>query len=145
MKRVTVKLEVDEAVNYPTPQTVAKLRPDPVAALTAAGRITRDQERAALGIAGAVRLIVGGLYVKAAGFEVGKGGSMSSASEGAVALEERYNRWATVMRRRRMAVGPVLDFACDGLSLHEMERKWKMRHGTMLRRVVEALDLWWAR
>lgn len=90
----------DDAVDSGTPETVRKLRPDPLRGLLLRGLIGQEHYDAALAIAAAVRLIAGG-----AGLAVSDPSRLPGGGAGRVAperlydirLQEDYRAWTAAM------------------------------------------------
>ncbi len=103
----------------PTPQTVARLRPDPLWTLLQRGRLTQEQIDAAHDIRAAFEIITAPVRIRTmravstvdgAAFDLSRGGrgrSGNSESDRAILLQQRFNTWVAVMKSSEVPVGPV--------------------------------------
>ncbi len=146
-RKFTIVVDDGDRVK-PTPQTVERLTPDPIARLVAEGKLSTDDERAALAIAAAIRIVASPLYTRSSRPDLARGSrttASGAAADWAVECELRYLAWAEDMHDLRHPIGPVLDFVLDGVSLRALEKKWRRRHGTLLPQIKDALALYWRR
>lgn len=125
----------------PTPETLAKLQPDPLWALLRRGRLTQEQVDAAHDIRTAYEIItapVRAVQMRAVSTTQGSTydmtpGSKSKPSDGescrSVQLQQRFNKWVCVMKDKRLPVGPVIDVVVEGQSCRMVDRSRGRRKG----------------
>ncbi|AWJ86336.1 hypothetical protein TSH58p_22745 (plasmid) [Azospirillum sp. TSH58] len=143
-----------------TAQTRTKLRPDTLVLLLNRGPergLSQEQYDAAHLIRTAVRIIVGGMGLKACSMERMGGGGRSDGeteTQWAIRVQEDYNAWVDAMAERAVAAkrarrdsrawqtGPVMDIVVDGMTCNEVEGARCMRNGSAAAALRDALDLY---
>lgn len=101
----------------PTPETLAKLQPDPVLWLVENYPVlfTKDHERAAKEIEACVRLLAGPVMVRAQDIRhIGRSRPVEY-SKRQVAMLCDYANWQDELRVRRLPFWPVYEIAVEGM------------------------------
>lgn len=119
----------------PTAETAAKLQPNVIAGFS------EEHQKAAAAIERGYRLIVGPASVKPATFERGLGERRGELTAAQSATVERYQLWAEEMKRRRLAILPIIDMVVDGQQPWYVDRHHSWQPGTAASRLIEALDI----
>lgn len=136
----------------PTPETLAKLRGDPLLRLLKRGHIDLEGFAAAVAIRRAVESLAQPLRHRAmraisnaegTSFDPTRGSRIAApASHRAIDGQRRYNDWVDAMRGEHMPVGPVLDVIVDGYSCRAVDVRRRRRKGRTAEQVVAGLELY---
>lgn len=131
-----------------TPQTLAKLKPDPVGRLARKGALSPDEEAAAYEIREAFAVVSGPVALRvsnpAAALRDRRTPRLpfENETERQVRLKRRYAAWRHAMAERALPLWPVLDVVIDELSCREADAKRGRRNGTTIAGLAAALDLY---
>lgn len=131
----------------PTPETLAKLRPDPLVELQKRHILSEPQVWAFCRIRRAIHLITNGTQVRVSHIsDVVVQSSRRPGHEGhqEIRLKDQYSAWVDRMTAAHLQVGPVLDIILEELSLTAVDRKWRRRKGWAKRHLQAALNLYGA-
>lgn len=134
----------------PTPETVAKLRPDPFLRMKMRNQLASGNSvmnwkmyDAGVDIERAFRLITSPVAVRCSNYERSLGvGSAEDWTVKQIELIRRYDAWAALMKVRRVPLGPVFDVVVDGLSCSEVDAKWRCYEGWAIDVLRKALRLY---
>ena len=129
---MTEVIDQDEQGNRATPETLAKLQPDPFRLLYTKGRLDGNPHLNLLmydagdEIARAFRLITQPVAMRGTDYtrEV-RGGSYEAREQALVrneALVRRYVAWVDRMNERLLPIGPILDILIDGQGCQATDR-----------------------
>lgn len=124
----------------PTPETLRKLKPDPLWRM--AHDLGSEGLQAAHEIREAVGIIAAPLRIRIQRWERQDRSFGEHETERAVRLQRRYNSWVDGMTEKKSPVGPALDLIVDGLGGREIERAKSWRHGSFRPYFLEAMDLY---
>ena len=130
---------IDEVRVEPTPETVAKLRPDRLAHLPA------ELQRAGWCIEIAYRHITDPVACRTADYgapKISGDGRRGGESEAMIDHLGSYNDWVDEMKRYSMPVGAALDMIIEGFSNRQAERRYGMRNGALGPLLQESLALY---
>lgn len=143
--------EGDEAVP-PTPETLAKLRGDPLLRLWKRGQIDAESFEAAVAIRRAVEAIALPGRHRAMRAISGPNGAQFDPTRGrriaqpeswrSIDGQRRYADWVEAMHRERRPVGPVLDVIVDGHYCRAVDVRRHRRKGRTLRDLLAGLALY---
>lgn len=143
--------DLDEAVP-PTPETLAKLRGDPLLRLLKRGQIDAEGFNAAVSIRRAVESLAQPLRHRAmrtisgadgAHFDPTRGSRVAApAADRAIDAQRRYNDWVDAMRAEHMPVGPVLDVIVDGHSCRAVDVRRHRHKGKTVQQLLAGLELY---
>ena len=146
------RLDEAEGAVPPTPETLAKLRGDPLLRLLKRGQIDAEGFAAAVAIRRAVDSIAQPLRHRAMRaisnaegtcFDPTRGIRVAApASHRAIDAQRRYNDWVDEMRQEHMPVGPVLDVIVDGYSCRAVDVRRRRHKGKTAQQVVAGLELY---
>lgn len=120
----------------PTPETLAKLQPDPFHSRLIAGKISQEQWQAGVEIREAVKIITSGVGVRISQFERRERGHTEHETERQVRVQGRYNDWCGLMATRKLKIGVILDYLIDEHSFNAIAKArhmWNVR----VRRMIE--------
>lgn len=145
--------ELRDSPVLPTPETLAKLEPDPLWTLVRKGTLSTELVGHAFAIRRAYEIITSPVRVRTmravsstdgSSFDMvgGRAHSGTRESEHSITLQERYNAWTDAMGREHMPTGPVLDVIVEGFSCRMIERKCHKRNGWMSKFLVDSLTLY---
>ncbi len=130
----------------PTPETRAKLRPDPLVILKQRNILNDRQILAFQQIRRAIQIITDGTHMRISRFndihvETShfRGGDESDYE---IRIKNRYGNWIDHMTENRLQAGPVLDIIIDEMSLTAIDRKWGRRKGWAKDHMRASLDLY---
>ena len=138
----------------PTPQTVARLRPDPLWTLLQRGRLTQEQVDAAHDIRMAFEIITAPVRIRTmravstvdgAMYDLTRGGrgrSGNSESDRAILLQQRFNAWVAAMKNGAVPVGPIIDIVVEGQACRSVDRARGRRNGWSTEILECGLDLY---
>ncbi|MEQ8246109.1 MAG: hypothetical protein RID42_00365 [Alphaproteobacteria bacterium] len=138
----------------PTPQTVARLLPDPLWTLLQRGRLTQEQVDAAHDIRTAFEIITGPVRLRTmravstvdgAVYDLTRGSrgrTGNSDSDRAILLQQRFNAWVAVMKRLAVPVGPIIDIVVEGQACRSVDRTRGRRNGWSTEILECGLDLY---
>jgi hypothetical protein len=136
----------------PTPETLAKLRGDPLLRLLKRGQIDTEGFEAAVAIRRAVESLAQPLRHRAmraisnaegTSFDPTRGSRVAApASHRTIDAQRRYNDWVDAMRGEHMPVGPVLDVIVDGYSCRAVDVRRRRRKGRTVKEVLAGLELY---
>lgn len=146
------RLDDREEAVPPTPETLAKLRGDPLLRLWKRGQIDAETFEAAVSIRRAVEAIALPHRHRAMRAISGPNGAQFDPTRGprvappepwrAVDGRRRYADWVDVMQRDGLPVGPVLDVIVDGHSCRAVDGRRHRRKGRTLRDLLAGLALY---
>ena len=128
----------------PTPETQAKVTPDPLWILFCTGRVKEDQLRAAQVIVDAYTAITAPVRVRISNPENETRRGYADPWElpaKMVDAVKSYNRWADQMNDRRWPVGPVLDVVIERKSCREVAAARRVRQTRIAELVSSGLSL----
>jgi hypothetical protein len=142
------------AETVPTPQTLARLRPDPLWLLLQRGRLSQEQVDAAHDIRDAFELIAAPVRLRTmravstvdgTSFDMTRGGNGrggNGESDRAILLQQRFGQWVEAMKAARLPVGPLIDIAVEGKGCRTIDRERGRRNGWAVDVLVRGLDLY---
>ncbi len=138
MKRKRVQRRKGPQVErvLPTPETLAKLQPDPFYLRLTTGKITAEQWQAGVEIREAVKMITGAVGVRISQFERRSRGHDEFESERQIRVQRQYNDWCDLMTARKLMIGVVLDYLIEERSFNDIAKArhmWNIR----VRRMIE--------
>ena len=143
--------DLDEPVP-PTPETLARLRGDPLLRLLKRGQIDEEGFNAAVSIRRAVEILAQPLRHRAmraistadgAAFDPTRGSRVAApAADRAIDAQRRYNDWVDAMRAEHMPVGPVLDVIVDGYSCRAVDVRRRRHKGKTVQQLLAGLELY---
>jgi len=138
-----------------TPETVAKLRPDPFRLLYVRAQLDPNpylNQRmwdAGLEIRTAFNVVVSPVSMRCTDYEREvrrthweAAEAMSQSRTQNARLVKRYNAWVDDMTRRHLPVGPILDVVVDGVSCREVDRSRRLGWRACVRILREGLKLY---
>lgn len=135
----------DPARRGPTRQTIAKLKPDPLWALTRRGTLSGEQVQAAWDIRAAFEIITVPVRLRVSALEkIDCGGLDYMETRRVRRLVARYNDWVENMTRQRLPTGPVLDIVIEGRSCRDVDHARRVRKGCARELLCVALNLYCA-
>ena len=108
----------------PTPETVAKLQPDPLIRLLDGGTITNSEYIAALNIREAYKLITQGCEVRASGYEFRDKSYNGTEGERAARLQIQYKKWCERIEPKH--IGVVTDYVVEEFPLRDLGSRHRM-------------------
>ena len=117
----------------PTPETRAKLTPDPLVQFKKKNILDDEQIWAFQRIRRAIQIITDGTQVRISRFngvavQTSRFHSQTE-SEFDIKITDHYTNWVDRMARENLQVGPVLDIIIDEMSLRAVDRKRGRRKG----------------
>ncbi len=130
----------------PTPETLARLRPDPLKVFKQKNILNDRQILAFEQIRRAVHIITDGTHMRISRLnDVHVESSYfknESESDYEIRIKNRYSNWIDHMTERRLQAGPVLDIIIDEMSLSATDRKRGKRKGWAKAHLQASLDLY---
>ena len=123
-----------------TPETLKKLKPDPLWKM--ASDLGSEGLQAAHELRDAVNIIAAPVKIRLQKWERQDASFGENETERAVRLQHRYNSWVDRMTERKLPVGPALDMIVDGLGCREIEEIRRWRHGSVRPYFIDAMDLY---
>lgn len=136
-KRISLVGEIRDPA---TPETLKKLRPDPIWKMAEA--LGSEGLQAAHEIRDAVNIIAAPVRIRLQKWERQDPSFSENEAERAVRLQYRYNSWVDRMTDRKLPVGPALDMIVEGLGCREIEEIRQWRHGSVRPYFIDAMVLY---
>ena len=90
----------------------------------------------------AVSVRTSGLGVKAMDLSAVRGGSGDNGIEYGAELLARYDEWIEKCKKKHFSPRMVLDMVIEGLSLRQIDKKYKFMSGTASKNLIRCLELW---
>ena len=123
----------------PTPQTLAKLRPDAIASLA-----QEELHKAAAAIDRAYWALWGRLMCRASNLALASQspGKPAEFSGPTLVLILRYQAWIREASRRRLHTAALVDMIVDGWTVQQADRYHRLKPGTAARTLSAGLQLY---
>ncbi|PHZ86466.1 hypothetical protein [Paremcibacter congregatus] len=132
----------------PTPETRAKLTPDPLLVMERRNILNDRQLWAFRCLRRALQMITAGTQVRISRLADVVVQTSRCADTGErdheIQLKESYSDWVDRMTADRLPVGPILDIILDELSFSAVDRKWARRKGWAKSHLQAGLNLYGA-
>ena len=139
-RRKTKKITLmgERRVN-PTPETVQKLKPDPLWQM--ASELGSDRIQAAHEIRQAFKIISAPLSIRVQQWERRDQSYDDHESIRTIHVQQRYNGWVDSMSKEMIPVGSALDLIIEGMSCRQIETLRKWRHGAFKPYFFDAMEM----